>query len=34
MDKADSDFLHQLFRENNELRAKFNALQREVGFSL
>ncbi|TPX70357.1 hypothetical protein SpCBS45565_g01777 [Spizellomyces sp. 'palustris'] len=30
MDKADSDFLHQLFRENNELRAKFNALQREL----
>ncbi|KAJ3277626.1 hypothetical protein HK104_003125 [Borealophlyctis nickersoniae] len=30
MEKADSDFLHQLFRENNELRAKFNALQREL----
>ncbi|KAJ3185445.1 hypothetical protein HDU87_000066 [Geranomyces variabilis] len=30
MDKADSDFLHQLFRENNVLRANVNALQREV----
>ncbi|KAJ3137449.1 hypothetical protein HDU90_001850 [Geranomyces variabilis] len=30
MDKADSDFLHQLFRENNELRANVNALQREL----
>ncbi|KAI9007365.1 hypothetical protein BC832DRAFT_450374 [Gaertneriomyces semiglobifer] len=30
MDKADSDFLHQLFRENNELRGKFTALQREL----
>ncbi|KAJ3017854.1 hypothetical protein HKX48_003345 [Thoreauomyces humboldtii] len=30
MDKADSDFLHQLFRENNELRSQLNALQREL----
>ncbi|KAI8930279.1 hypothetical protein BC831DRAFT_2059 [Entophlyctis helioformis] len=30
MDKADTDFLHHLFRENNELRAKFTALQREL----
>ncbi|KAI8904593.1 hypothetical protein DFJ77DRAFT_480143 [Powellomyces hirtus] len=30
MDKADSDFLHQLFRENNELRAQLNAFQREL----
>ncbi|KAJ3035456.1 hypothetical protein HDV00_003747 [Rhizophlyctis rosea] len=30
MDKADSDFLRQLFKENNELRGKLNGLQREL----
>ncbi|KAJ3092858.1 hypothetical protein HK102_001683 [Quaeritorhiza haematococci] len=30
MDKADSDFLQQLFRENNELRFSINSLQREL----
>ncbi|KAJ3011508.1 UNVERIFIED_CONTAM: hypothetical protein HDU68_001638 [Siphonaria sp. JEL0065] len=30
MDKEDSDFLHILFRENNDLRLKFNAAQREL----
>ncbi|KAJ3048831.1 hypothetical protein HK097_010173 [Rhizophlyctis rosea] len=30
MDKADSDFLRQLFKENNELRGKLNALNREL----
>ncbi|KAJ3335730.1 hypothetical protein HDU93_004590 [Gonapodya sp. JEL0774] len=28
--KADSELLHQLFRENNELRAQFNVLSREL----
>ncbi|KAJ3391305.1 hypothetical protein HDU84_006221 [Entophlyctis sp. JEL0112] len=31
MNEADSDFLKQLFRENNELRLKYNAAQREFG---
>ncbi|ORY49418.1 hypothetical protein BCR33DRAFT_582213 [Rhizoclosmatium globosum] len=30
MEKEDSDFLHLLFRENNELRLKFNTAQREL----
>ncbi|KAJ3101508.1 hypothetical protein HDU97_001323 [Phlyctochytrium planicorne] len=30
MDQAESDLLRQLFRENNELRFKYNALQREL----
>ncbi|RKO93227.1 hypothetical protein BDK51DRAFT_42737 [Blyttiomyces helicus] len=30
MEKADADFIHQLFQENNELRAKYNTRQREV----
>ncbi|KAI9344001.1 hypothetical protein BDR26DRAFT_857979 [Obelidium mucronatum] len=30
MDKEDADFLHILFRENNELRLKYNAGQREL----
>ena len=34
MDAADSDFLKQLFKENNELRVQFAAAQREVAFVL
>ncbi|KAI8839288.1 hypothetical protein BC829DRAFT_29807 [Chytridium lagenaria] len=30
MDQAEQDLLRQLFRENNDLRLKFNALQREL----
>ncbi|KAI8832143.1 hypothetical protein BJ741DRAFT_711074 [Chytriomyces cf. hyalinus JEL632] len=30
MEKEDVDFLHTLFRENNDLRLKLNALQREL----
>nr|KAJ3418786.1 hypothetical protein HK105_007846 [Polyrhizophydium stewartii] len=30
MDKADADFLQHLFRENNALRARYTALQREL----
>jgi hypothetical protein len=30
MDKNDADFIHQLFRENNELRSKINTLNRDL----
>ncbi|KAL5032822.1 hypothetical protein BDV3_001359 [Batrachochytrium dendrobatidis] len=30
MDKAESDFLQRLFKENNELRARYTAQQREL----
>ena len=30
MDPADSDFLKVLFRENNELRLKLSAAQRQI----
>lgn len=30
MDAADSDFLKQMFRENNDLRVKYTALQRDL----
>ena len=30
MDKADSNLLSQLFKENNDLRAKINELNRNV----
>lgn len=30
MEKTDADLLHQLFRENNELRTKSHALQRDL----
>ena len=34
MDKTvESEFLQKLFRENNELRSKYSALQREVRLS-
>jgi uncharacterized coiled-coil DUF342 family protein len=30
MDKNDADFVHQLFKENNELRSKINTLNRDL----
>ena len=30
MDAADSDFLKQMFRENNDLRVKYTGLQRDL----
>jgi hypothetical protein len=34
MDASDSEFLKQLFRENNELRVQFAGAQREVLMNL
>jgi hypothetical protein len=30
MDKNDADFIHQLFKENNDLRSKINTLTRDL----